>query len=110
MTDQAHKERRCEPRREANLFCTLECEGRRYQAVVLDISSSGLFVRTTAIASPGTPVQVMLRFVGGVAWELNAQVAREPQALTHYDPIPARGLGLRITEAPEGFVEFIESI
>ncbi len=67
-------------------------------------------MRTTAMAPPGTPVQVVLRFVGGVAWELNAQVAREPQALATYDPIPARGLGLRIIEAPEGFAEFLENI
>jgi len=110
MVDQAHKERRCEPRREANLFCAFECLGKRYQAVVLDVSPSGLFVRTTAVAPPGTPVQVTLRFVGGVTWELSAQVAREPQARSTYDPIPARGLGLRIIEAPEGFSEFVESI
>jgi len=110
MADQVRKERRSESRREANLFCVLECQGRRHQAVVLDISTSGMFVRTTAIAPPGTPVKVMLRFVGGVAWELGAEVAREPQALASYDPIPARGLGLRILEAPEAFVEFVEGI
>jgi hypothetical protein len=110
VADPSRKERRREPRREANLFCVLECEGKHYQAVVLDISPSGLFVRTTAVAPLGTPVQVTLRFAGGVAWELDAQVAREPQALANYDPIPARALGLRITGAPEGFVEFIESI
>jgi len=110
MAEQAHKERRCESRRDANLFCVLECLGKRYQAVVLDVSPSGLFVRTTAVAPPDTPVQVILRFVGGVAWELSARVAREPQARSTYDPIPARGLGLRITEAPEGFAEFVESI
>ena len=110
MADQASKERRCESRREANFFCVLECLGKRYQAVVLDVSPSGLFVRTAALAPLGTPVQVTLRFVGGVAWELSARVAREPQARSTYDPIPARGLGLQIIEAPEGFVEFVESI
>ena len=92
------------------MFCALECLGRRHQAVVLDISPSGLFVRTAAAVPPGTPVQVTLRFVGGVVWELSAKVAREPQTRSAYAPIPARGLGLQIIEAPEGFAEFLESI
>jgi hypothetical protein len=110
MAERVRKERRCESRREANLFCLLDCLGKQYRAVVLDVSPSGLFVRTTAVAPLGTPVHVTLRFVGAVTWELRARVAREPQANCTYDPVPARGLGLRIIDAPEGFAEFVESI
>lgn len=108
--DRGQKERRSEPRREANFFCQLECLGKQYQAVVLDLSPSGLFVRTTAVVPPGTAVEVTLRFVGGITWKLRARVAREPQADSTYDPIPARGLGLLITDAPSGFAEFVETI
>ena len=88
----------------------LECLGRQYQAVVLDVSASGMFVRTTASAPPGTPVRVRLRFVGGVCWELDARVARDPQAARACRPVPARGLGLQILDAPDGFAEFVESL
>ena len=67
MTDPAGKERRSEPRRETSLFCMLEFLDRRHRAVVLDVSASGLFVRTAAAVPPGTPVKVTLRFLGGVA-------------------------------------------
>ncbi|MDH3521413.1 MAG: PilZ domain-containing protein [Myxococcales bacterium] len=110
MPESAHEDRRSEARKKKNLFCQLECCGRFYPAVILDISPSGLFVRTTATAPPGTRVEVTLRLAGGHTWTLPAEVARDPQSNPALDPIPARGLGLRITDPPDGFAAFVADL
>jgi len=110
MSERAPEERRTEPRKQKNLFCQLECGGKCYPAVILDVSPSGMFVRTAAALAPGTDVEVTIRVAGGQTWKIGAQVAREPQANAKLESIQARGLGLRITRAPDGYVEFVETL
>jgi hypothetical protein len=110
MVDQAPKERRSRPRKKKTLFCQLDCRGKRYPAVVLDLSPSGLFVRTATALPPGTDVEVTLRLAGGKVWRLRGQIAREPQADSRLNSVSARGLGLRIISAPDGFTEFVETL
>ncbi|MFQ5457645.1 MAG: PilZ domain-containing protein [Myxococcota bacterium] len=110
MVDQAPKERRTEPRTKKTLFCQLDCQGKLYPAVVLDISPSGLFVRTATALPIGTAVDVTLRFAGGKAWRLAAEIAREPRADARLNAVSNRGLGLHIISAPDGFAEFVESL
>jgi hypothetical protein len=110
MAEQAPNNQRIEPRKKKTLFCQLDCRGKRYPAVVLDLSPSGLFVRTATALPLGTEVEVTLRLAGGKAWSLRAEVAREPQADSSRDSLYALGLGLRITGAPDGFAEFVGSL
>jgi hypothetical protein len=110
MSERIPEERRTEPRKQKNLFCQLECGEKCHPAVILDVSSSGMFVRTAAALAPGTDVEVTIRVAGGKTWKIGAQVAREPQANSKLKSIQARGLGLRITRAPDDYVEFVESL
>jgi PilZ domain len=110
MPDIDHSERRVHQRKKLHLFCQLTCAGRSHPAVVLDISTSGLFVRTAAAPPLGTQVEVTIRLAGGQAWALVAEVAREPQAETALDAIQARGLGLKILNPPSGFAEFVTKL
>jgi hypothetical protein len=67
-------------------------------------------VRTAISASRGTEVGVTLRCAGGKTWHLPAEIARDAQAGWSNDLLHALGMGLRITAAPEGFAEFVESL
>lgn len=110
VADRAPHERRTEPRKQKNLFCQIECGGNRYPAVILDISPSGMFVRTAASVPLDSDVEVTIRVVGGQAWRVSAKVAREPQSTSSLTSIPGRGLGLRVTRAPDGYAEFVASL
>ncbi len=110
MADQAPDERRTEFRKPKTLFCQILCAGKRYPAAVLDISPSGLFVRTAASPPPGTEVEVSLRLAGGSTWSLKAAIARKPIATAAQNSVTGRGLGLRILEVPDGFAEFVATL
>ena len=110
MVERAPSDQRAEPRKKKTLFCQLEFRGRRIPAVVLDLSPSGLFVRTATALPLGTEVEVTLRLAGGKAWNLRAEIARHAESGTSRDPLRGLGLGLRITSAPEGFAGFVESL
>ena len=110
MAERALAERRAELRKKRTLFCQLEWGGKRIPAVVLDLSPSGLFVRTAIAAPRGTEVGVTLRCAGGKSWHLPAEIARDAQAGWSSDLLHALGMGLRITATPDGFAEFVESL
>jgi hypothetical protein len=69
-----------------------------------------MFVRTAAAAPLGSDVEVTIRVVGGQAWRIRATIAREPQSGSKLKSIPGRGLGLRVTHAPDGYAEFVASL
>ena len=110
MAERSYEDQRAEPRTRKTLFCQIACRGRQYPAVVLDLSPSGLFVRTAIAAPVGTEVEVTLRLAGGKAWHLRAEIARDAQTGASRDLLRGLGLGLKITDAPDGFAEFVESL
>lgn len=110
MAEQAYDKERSDPRKKKTLFCQLGYRGQHHPAVVLDLSASGLFVRTATALPLGTEVEVTLRLAGGRTWDLRAEVARDPQLDRSRNSIYALGLGLRITDAPDGFAEFVASL
>ncbi len=109
MADHVHDERRHEHRKPRTFFCQILCNGRRYPAALLDISPSGLFVRTAAALAPGTEVEVSLRLTGGDAWNLRAVIARQPQS-DGPQSFTQRGLGLRLLDVPDGFPAFVAAL
>ena len=110
MAERAYDERRAEPRKKKTLFCQLGCGGRSFPAVVLDLSPSGLFVRTAITAPCGTEVEVTLRLAGGETWHLRAEIARDAQHGWSRDLLHALGMGLKLIDVPDGFAEFVESL
>ncbi len=110
MAEEACGDRRAAPRKKKTLFCQLECRGKRIPAVVLDVSPSGLFVRTAIAAPLATEVEVTLRCAGGKSWQLRAEIARDAQTGCSRDTLHSLGMGLRITTVPDGFAEFVEGL
>lgn len=69
--------------------------------MVLDVSRTGLFVRTTAAARPGEGVDVVLS--SGERIELSAQVVWQKRVPPRLRNVAEGGLGLRIRYAPEPY-------
>ena len=110
MADPAHDERRTEERALKTLFCQILCEGKRYEAVVLDVSASGLFVRTSVSPPLGAEVEVALRLAGGQTWTLQASIVRQPQGGVRGNSNRGRGLGLQLLQIPDGFSDFVATL
>jgi hypothetical protein len=110
MAERSYCDQRADARTRKTLFCQLECRGRSHPAVVLDLSPSGLFVRTAIAVPPGTEVEVTLRLEGGKTWHLRAEIARDARDGSRPDLLHGVGLGLKIADAPDGFAEFVESL
>ena len=76
----------------------------------LDISPTGLFVRTTYIPENGESVTIHLLVRAGKKLRLRGTVVRSyrvPASLRHY---VASGFGIRLDEAPEEYFELLASL
>lgn len=90
------------------LACEVFWEDERQRAVILNISSSGLFVRANTMPSVGTKVLVRIRRPGGAVWEIDAEVARKLGM--QEAPAWSRGVGLVTLQAPPGYDEFVAEL
>jgi len=87
--------------------CELEVGGKSFTGVIVDLSATGLFVRTNIQPEPGSPVLVVMRRPGGEVWEVRAHVTRTTgREVT----TPRRGLGLEIDEAPHAYHVFVSTL
>ena len=82
--------------------------GKSFTGVIVDLSATGLFVRTNIMPPEGTPVRVIMRRPGGEVWEIAATVARTTDRWKA--PIPRRGLGMTIDEAPHAYHVFVSTL
>ena len=110
MAEEVPNERRRAARKQKTMFCELVCDGKRHLSAILDMSPTGIFVRTVAKPPVGTEVVVNVRLRGGQSWSLRAVVARAPQRTGAAHPIPARGLGLQLLEVPDDYAEYVGSL
>ena len=102
---------RTSPRLKKRISCALTRGDRHHSGIVLDISSSGLFVQTNAKPRPGEEVGVELSVPGRKqSVSLRARVARAklvpPQLLT----IAQGGLGLHIDTPPAEYLTLVEQL
>jgi hypothetical protein len=104
------QERRGLERRNRRLSCEIAVLGKRHSAVVLDMSSEGLFLRTHVTPPPGTDLEVIVRRAGGEAWKICARVARAGGDGRNAALLSSRGLGVTIVSAPKGFYDFLASL
>jgi hypothetical protein len=90
------------------MACRLGIGSQRFSGVVLDISSSGLFVQTTAKPNPREPVTIELSVPGHrEPVRLEADVARLFLVPAQLITVAQGGVGLRIRNAPEAFFELL---
>ena len=104
------QERRTFGRRNRRLSCEIAVLGERHSAVVLDMSTKGLFLRTNAAPPPGTDLEIIVRRAGGEVWEIYARVARGGGGDRNAPLLSSRGLGVTIVSAPKGYYDFLTSL
>jgi hypothetical protein len=93
------------------LACRLIVGRQRFGGVILDLSASGVFVQTSAKPRPGDAVTLELSIPGQrEPLRVEAQVARVKVVPPRLAAVAQGGLGLRITNAPEGYFAFLTAI
>ena len=104
------QQRRAQTRAKKRFSCTILSEARRYSAVVIDISATGLFVQTSAAVTIGSVVQLEMNIPGCPKPVLSdAQVARQKVVPHELRSVEKGGLGLRIILPPPEFLEYYAS-
>ncbi len=101
-------ERRRAKRTKRRATCEVWIAGERQTGILLDISSTGLFVQTTTQAAVGSEIEVEIKLPGDTrecrVRTVVARVRRVPPSMTG---IAAGGLGLRILAAPSSYWDFV---
>jgi len=98
-------------RAKRRLACRLVVGRQRFSGVIIDLSASGIFVQTSAKPRPGDPVTLELSIPGHrEPLRLEAQVVRLKLVPPRLVAVAQGGLGLRITNAPEGYFAFLTAI
>ena len=93
------------------MACRLVFGRQRFSGVVLDLSSSGVFVQTTAKPRPRDPVTLELSVPGQrEPIRLEAHVARLFVVPAQLATVAQGGVGLRIRNAPEAFFELLRQL
>ncbi len=93
------------PRFRKRIPCTLSRDRSTFSGLVLDVSRTGLFVQTRAVAKAGDEVEVMLseRREPEAALVLSAQVVWQRKVPLQLRSVVKGGLGLEIRYAPERY-------
>jgi len=98
-------------RAKRRLACRIGVGRQRFSGVILDLSASGIFVQTSAKPRPGDPVTLELSIPGHrEPLRLEAQVVRLKLVPPRLVAVAQGGIGLRITNAPEGYFAFLTAV
>ena len=102
------KDRRQGRRVKKRIPCEIQVRGQWQPALVLDVSSNGLFVQTRRSIAPGAEVEIRLRLPGrSEPIEILAAVARALRVPPRLASVAQSGLGLKIRSAPNAYYEFV---
>ena len=95
-------------RAKKRLACALIVGRQRFSGVIIDLSSTGVFVQTTARPPVGEAAALELGIPGRKqTLRLQAQVVRLKVVPAQLLNLAQGGIGLRITNAPENYFEFL---
>jgi hypothetical protein len=104
-------DRRRETRTKKRIACALFIKGMRQHGIVIDVSSRGLFVQTSAKPKPGDEVRIELTLPGqSKPTLLHATVARVRMVPPALLALAQGGLGLQIQNPPEEYFVFVGSV
>lgn len=95
-----------ERRYRKRLPCRLEVPNGAYQGMVLNLSRGGLFVQTSAAASPGEAVHLDLS-AGAGAIGLDARVVWRRVVAPHLRAVSTGGMGVHIQYASHAWFGFV---
>jgi hypothetical protein len=103
--------KRREPRLKKRMACALTIKGVRQHGIILDVSSKGLFVQTSAKPAPGDAVRVELTLPGkSRPTILDATVARVRQVPPALLSVAQGGIGLVLQHPPEEYYAFVGDV
>jgi hypothetical protein len=101
-------ERRRAKRTKRRATCELWIAGERQTGILLDISSTGLFIQTTTQVAVGSEIDVEIKIPGDTReCRVRTVVARVRRVPPSMAALAAGGLGLRILDAPASYWDFV---
>jgi hypothetical protein len=98
-----------EPRYRKRVPCRLEVGGGSHRGMVLNVSRSGLFVQTTAGASPGDAVHLDLS-LGDADLPVDARVIWRRVVAPHLRTVSTGGMGVQIQYASDAWYGFLAAL
>lgn len=99
-----------DPRFKKRVPCRLEVTGSSHSGMVLNVSRSGLFVQTTAGASPGETVHLALAMGVSDPLHLHARVVWRRVVAPHLRTVSTGGMGLHIQYASDAWFGFVAGL
>lgn len=86
--------------------CAVTIDGRRHSGFMLDYSSSGLFIQTSASPKRGQRLDLELT-LHGETLPMHVEVVRRRAVPAQLRTVAGGGIGVRILSAPEAFYALI---
>jgi len=99
-----------DPRFKKRVPCRLLAPGGTSSGMVLNVSKSGLFVQTSAAASPGEAVHIDLGVDHAVPLGVDACVVWRRVVGAHLRTVSTGGFGARIRYAPDAWFGFLSGL
>ncbi|MBW2715326.1 MAG: PilZ domain-containing protein, partial [Deltaproteobacteria bacterium] len=97
-------ERRREPRIKRRLTCEFFHGTTSHRGIILDLGPAGIFIRTNAVLSPGTEIDVHLAAsVAAPAMTLRGCVVRRRAVPATLTTLIQPGIGVRLLDMPREF-------
>jgi hypothetical protein len=95
------------PRTRKRIACRIKIKGLEYSGIVIDVSSNGLFVQTSASPPLHEMIEVTLVLPGGQELCMPAKVARKRLVPRQLLTVAHGGLGLHLQAPPEAYLKFV---
>jgi hypothetical protein len=99
-----------EPRFKKRVPCRLVTPGGTHSGMVLNVSRGGLFVQTSAAASPGEAIHVDLGVDDAAPLGVDACVVWRRVVGAHLRTVSTGGFGARIRYAPDAWFGFLSGL
>ena len=97
-------EKRRAKRQKKRFTCELWIDGKRAATgIILDVSSTGMFVKTNSRPAPGTEIEIRIDDRGLPEMRIRARVARQVRVDRRLMQLAAAGVGLEILDAPDDY-------
>lgn len=102
-----HAERRFKKR----LPCQVKIGAREHEGWIVNLSRSGMYVQTGAVAGPGEVVEVALQApIASPDLLLRSRVVWKRLVPPHLRNVMVGGIGVQIHQAPESYYSLIEAV